>query len=1061
MAIPGSNTTFTIPGASAKLLIPRFKEEFGPLFYHRLHTTFDWMFNLDGAFTLFINLLDRSDPQNLKKSSLVYTGIERQRALIEEQFNHCDPGLSHHWNYLRDVLINVETGLTGGYLFREFQMGELGLGDIAIGRLSDYFSPVLEKEDAMSVLQRAEYHILEAYFDIEKDLFVSIPLIQFGTFEGVIHLIFKADFRSRISERTADLIRQSTIEYEGILLDWDLVGSNIEKKSMFRETLNQLKDPKYYSSASINPIFRELNYRKYYQQSTYYLESRLKYNQEIPARLMREHRKRAIIAILVDSYAHNISAHSLTALHWWFKQKAASISPEEIENGKASLPNEDWRNLEAIREMTSNSEDKAALEKKVSQLFSSIQNGLLDMTSSPDLQQKEIESFSLSRSLAPLFKFLLEKGAFWSGVTRDFQFGGEISNLFSVLWDDFIQNPLYLGTIAYTEGVTKLNVHLKVYERCIEEKSGAYLKTYEIKKSSEGQYLDSLLASIDASGFLDQRGGKETYLVQGELFKSFQTELENYQVFFPGGIVGKHSFFTILENEIRNVKHFSTEQLNIIQKEGLNLNLSILREHQMVRPEASKEASLYKIGVWLEHPTRLVEGNDHLVLKRQKGLAEDIISPETHQPRLGGSFQDKVCAAMLFNNSFVSVGKKVSNRDKAYYPWIQTGFSELGWKSKSEEKVFEVEGRSLSGTNKALKEYSTNATGYLKKFFHLWNGSFLQHVRHESDLDNENISRFRIVNLIRSSRSLYNKVRNAGVIRIINERRTDISDAEAYREWLRKWLDDKPYRVRFIQGRESELASIIFNPNQGAYFYSIYDYMDLDEQTLMEYAGYEEFILKFAHKGAIAESDNEMEGVLSIRSHGSFMSYYFPSLPKISSMLDTRLEGLKIYELAETLLTRICIFDNRVASRVIRSKQEFLHASLGCGIFSENVALWEAIKAEGFNNYHFLVLHLSFIENMKDEYGNRYVEGRIEDFISDQIIAHCPDHKLKDTFNLVITSGRGRTEWWSKLEVTNSPYLRFTTFRPVESLIEAVESAILIKDDINLKHYLVKVLFGS
>jgi len=42
----------------------------------------------------------------------------------------------------------------------------------------------------------------------------------------------------------------------------------------------------------------------------------------------------------------------------------------------------------------------------------------------------------------------MQKGAFWSGIARDNNFGGESATAFDVLWNDFINNPLYLGTIA-------------------------------------------------------------------------------------------------------------------------------------------------------------------------------------------------------------------------------------------------------------------------------------------------------------------------------------------------------------------------------------------------------------------------------------------------------------------------------------------------------------------------------------------------------------------------------------------------------------------------------------
>ena len=67
--------------------------------------------------------------------------------------------------------------------------------------------------------------------------------------------------------------------------------------------------------------------------------------------------------------------------------------------------------------------------------------------------------------------------------------------------------------------------------------------------------------------------------------------------------------------------------------------------------------------------------------------------------------------------------------------------------------------------------------------------------------------------------------------------------------------------------------------------------------------------------------------------------------------------------------------------------------------------------------------------------------------------------QLSDNCLLVITTGRGRTEWWLKLQ--KSDYAAYATFRPVESLIEAVEKAVMKQDDIELKYNLIKVLFGS
>ncbi|MFW5795024.1 MAG: hypothetical protein ACOCV1_06030, partial [Bacillota bacterium] len=46
---------------------------------------------------------------------------------------------------------------------------------------------------------------------------------------------------------------------------------------------------------------------------------------------LKQSLKTAIISILVDSYAHNISAHSLVALKWWFQKRAENIANKQID----------------------------------------------------------------------------------------------------------------------------------------------------------------------------------------------------------------------------------------------------------------------------------------------------------------------------------------------------------------------------------------------------------------------------------------------------------------------------------------------------------------------------------------------------------------------------------------------------------------------------------------------------------------------------------------------------------------------------------------------------------
>jgi hypothetical protein len=63
------------------------------------------------------------------------------------------------------------------------------------------------------------------------------------------------------------------------------------------------------------------------------------------------------------------------------------------------------------------------------------------------------------------------------------------------------------------------------------------------------------------------------------------------------------------------------------------------------------------------------------MVKRLESLYSDIIEDNTNRPKLGGIFQDKVCAAMLFNNSFSSVQDNKDKRGQRFYPWVKVASS--------------------------------------------------------------------------------------------------------------------------------------------------------------------------------------------------------------------------------------------------------------------------------------------------------------------------------------------------------------------------------------------------
>jgi len=1023
-------------------------ELFYDLLMDRLHAAAELF--LSKKFTLIINALPRNHETGVRIEvsrfegvNLGYAGVQRQRILLEGGKEARVSGLDKNWDWIKNSTFAVEEGeaVVSTQNYDMFRKGEYGLEDIqkvGMGKLSDYFKNILSPDGSgqPTEAQENEYPILNHHFDIKEYRYLSLPLIQFAEFDGIVHIIYHDDDHKqfvKITNTGREEIRKDTIgiliklfsrEYEGHILDWDIVeGEKYKEQSLQDALTDQLylaysreKDKKY------NPILEELGYREYYRLHRLYFLDRITLNKEVPETIRKQYNQIAIMSILIDSYAHNISAHSLTALEWWFKQRAELLEKRE----------------------------------RLEEVFDG------DFADIPLITSGQ----PLDNEIHPLLRFLLDKGAFWTGLTRAHNFGGKISSLYSVLWHDFVNNPLYLGTIAFSEEILKLNINITFLKRVKEEAGVRFKKKVE---------LDGKFVSIDLSQFIgaslpEEDLSKSRFILPGKQYAAIKARLKECKAFFPGGVVGRHAFFTILENEIRNVKHFPPKELKRMKRDGLTLNISIEEDNY----DDSDKATYYKIGVWIKNPVDL---DKDLVFKRLNNLWGDIITEETNRPKLGGIFQDKVCAAMLFTNSFASVQDKQDKRGKRYYPWVKVG-SSPNLKYKKGDIIEDIE---LTARRYFLPEFEESKGffediyephwGYYKKFFHLWKGENIYQPKDPKNLggDWENLSRFRFVHLPEDAGLAFNKCREAGIIRIIHE---NAGDSEtAYRLWLNQWMAGKTpegrayfsFNVKPIDKAQFQLSALLEWAHKGAHFYNNRKHQQLliekHNNSPMEELNLLHGTEKSAPKG---------EGICRFRSHGILQQYFCGS----KAIREAELSPALAAELFETLATRVCIFDNRLANRMEQANKEVIKSQLHCEIHTEDVEQWLAIQKEGFNRFHFLVVHLSFIEAFRDKNGKKkYSEDDIGAFIQEQVLQGKPADK---NFILAITTGRGRTQWWTKLKEQDDkneekgtsppsglPYGAFVTFRPVESLIAAVENSIGMKDDIELKYRLVKILFGS
>jgi len=436
--------------ASISKAIPSYKE-FCNLLHERLYQRFLTLEDLPPrSLMLHMNLIPRhleeeNNPQKNYNRSFFLAGADSQKRILEEVIgkNHKDfHKTENNWENLKDK--SLEAGIQKLETIRlipGLRSGNISIDELQPQYLKDYFPKDVHNETLpasvrfKNVFQENEYPIFKLQFDIDKDMFISIPMIAFGFVEGVIHILFKKENLPTFSSKDTvkRIIKHFMGRYEDLILDWDSRGDNIYRLSA---ELFKLSKNHFDSIETTNPLFQELGLKAYYQGSISHYQSRIESNDDIYNKLTTYARRIAIISILVDSFSHNISAHSLTALNWWFRQKASYLK---------------------LQDKKEKEKDKKELENLENELY-----GFEKEAADGRNPFLKIDR-SLSPELHPLLRFLMEKGAFWTGVARDNMFGGLTTTLAKVLWLDFFNNPLYLGTIAFSEGISKISVSFCIY----------------------------------------------------------------------------------------------------------------------------------------------------------------------------------------------------------------------------------------------------------------------------------------------------------------------------------------------------------------------------------------------------------------------------------------------------------------------------------------------------------------------------------------------------------------------------------------------------------------------
>lgn len=810
----------------------------------------------------------------------------------------------------------------------------------------------------------------------------------------------------------------------------------------------------------------------------------------------------AIISILVDSYAHNISAHSLAALELWFRTRSEFLERKIFLRAnqpprlKGLFPNEiTLDELKSIAEQfseryyeiigfddSSNTRDYISLLDIVKHCSPKLQNEFLSFNG--EVQEKKDSISYMPRFPIPLdseiwkfLKFLRDKAAFWSGVTRDIPFGGEAKSLYEILWNHLTSNALYLGTIAYSEKIMKMIIYVEFENKfkgefaiidlsLMEYENMLLNRNFEQEKKVQFE-LESLRNPQERSIY--------NLVIPGKDHSELRKILEDTRIFFPGGIVGVHSFLTLVENSLRNIKHYkNSSEFSEIQKNGIKLKFDFSSVWLMNQNKGSqgKKHELLKCAIYLDHYNYLYENGSSAIDKIQGKYSLDVLD-ENQKPRLGGSTQDKICAAMLFNNSFISVNNKNTDRDKRY------NNNERNWIKVS-----------------SVDHSADGKTGKLVKDFYLWKRDFVFYVKNERDFENENVSRFKIVYIedIESAdgKKLYLKARENGVIRIISKNDLESSSIEydlkdiiqsikngrieennldehekkslyaiIYNAWLEKFLVNQT--MRFIY--PSEKFTTIENLRLVYHGFGDREFGDkrfleiLEIQKKLDSNNYEdnkqrnEDIEKIRNNIKNLIEDNtyifrhggswDSKLTIDFRSHGKFVEYHYNGSNTFSEKCSFK------PELIETFLSKVIVVDDRLAEREDKEKSEYINKKiLNLEIYYEK---YLRTILENTIQCNFLVVHLTAIESLN------YGEEKMESFI-EKVLAKL-DSSYRDKFLLIITTGRGRSGWYDA--VKKDEYKKILLFRPIESFLSAIEDAVKLKDDFEVKHNIIKVIFGS
>ncbi|MBE7445180.1 MAG: hypothetical protein HS132_08005 [Planctomycetia bacterium] len=163
-----------------------------------------------------------------------------------------------------------------------------------------------------------------------------------------------------------------------------------------------------------------------------------------------------------------------------------------------------------------------------------------------------------------LISYVQQRMDYIAGVTSDYPLWSEPTFFFFDLLEGFFQQGLLLDYITNDDGVPgeKIKFHVKyknsqrVYRRAriIQLANGNNVDETEKPCWGSDEVIEKKI------NFLSKKGYKVKDKKECE-FKTFSENEEDFLVSIPGGVIGRHAFYALLENFMRNGAKYGNEEL--------------------------------------------------------------------------------------------------------------------------------------------------------------------------------------------------------------------------------------------------------------------------------------------------------------------------------------------------------------------------------------------------------------------------------------------------------------------------------------------------------------------